>query len=72
MNTVGYIQFVWQVLLKIMCVSQITVYTVYSDCNYMSLFNKNSLHIKSICPDICLLPAVMITTCTIYASVLLI
>lgn len=68
MNAVGYIQFVWQVLLKILYVLQITVYTVYSDCNYM--FSKNSLHIKSICPEVCLLPAVMITTSTIYASVL--
>jgi len=71
MNAVGYIQFVWQVLLKILCVLQITVYTVYSDFNYMSLLSKNSLHIKSICPEVCLLPGVMITTCTIYASVLL-
>jgi hypothetical protein len=72
MNAVGYIQFVWQVLLKILCVLQVTVYTVCSDCNYMSLLSKDSLHIKSICSEVCLLSAVMITTCTTYASVLLI
>lgn len=59
-------------LLKFLCVLQITVYTVYSDCNFMSLISKNSLHIKSICLEVCLLSAVMITTCTIYAGVLLI
>jgi len=72
MNAVGYIQFVWQLLLKILYVLQITIYAVYSDCNYMSLFSKNSLHIKSVCPEVCLLPAVMITTCIIYANVLLV
>lgn len=53
MNAVGYIQFVWQVLLKILSVLQITIYAVYSDCNYMLLFSKNSLCIKSICPEVC-------------------